>query len=458
MCGRFALGLSGGELEEAIARDYFQPPAHHQGARDQDGEQQQDGNEADEQEQAGGAAQDGEGSAPRDEVGKSTHQDALHWSSFEAQSTFRPRYNVAPTTQIPVVRRTRKDKETYELDLMKWGLVPSWYSEPPSAGLSTINAQCESVFEGTPAWRQPRQTKRCLVVAQGFYEWLNKPGMKEKQPYFVKRKDGKLMAFAGLWDHCDFKGNYDPVTSCTILTVPVNKQLRFLHTRMPAILPDHSAIALWLSPEGWSDKLKSIIKPFEGELEYYAVDRGVGKVQNDSADFIKPVAQKKGSLDSFFAKQAASSPSKSTASTSSPKRLSASPPAPIKKSTSPPSTSSVKGKSKTSAQKEVDEEALNPDEADSAKLAKIEEDVKSEEEAKSVTVGKGKGKKRAKPESGSEGEKVEVLDLCESDGGKDEDKPSPAKKKKKTAEKRKEEKQTDGKGTEELTNFFPVVE
>lgn len=94
MCGRFALGLSGGELEEAIARDYFQPPAHHQGARDQDGEQQQDGNEADEQEQAGGAAQDGEGSAPRDEVGKSTHQDALHWSSFEAQSTFRPRYNV----------------------------------------------------------------------------------------------------------------------------------------------------------------------------------------------------------------------------------------------------------------------------------------------------------------------------------------------------------------------------
>jgi hypothetical protein len=75
------------------------------------------------------------------------------------------------------------------------GVRPSWYSEPPSGGLSTINAQCESVFEGTPAWRQPRQTKRCLVVAQGFYEWLNKPGMKEKQPYFVKRKDGKLMAF-----------------------------------------------------------------------------------------------------------------------------------------------------------------------------------------------------------------------------------------------------------------------
>ncbi|BGP27820.1 hypothetical protein JCM10295v2_006798 [Rhodotorula toruloides] len=456
MCGRFALGLSGGELEEALARDYFVPPAQHQGAQDQDDDEQQDDNEGDELGQAGGAAEDGQGNAPREEVVKSTRKDALRWTSSEAQTTFRPRYNVAPTTQIPVLRRTRKDKETYELDLMKWGLVPSWYTEPPSAGLSTINAQCESVFEGTPAWRQPRQTKRCLIVAQGFYEWLNKPGAKEKQPYFVKRKDGKLMAF----------GNYDPVTSCTILTVPVDKQLRFLHTRMPAILPDHSAISLWLSPDGWSNKLKTIIKPFEGELEYYAVDRGVGKVQNDSADFIKPVAQKKGSLDSFFAKQAALSPSKPSGSTSSRKKSSASPPPSTKsleKSASSPSTSSSSAKDvgKMSAKKDEDEEkeeAMNPDEADLAKLAKIEEDLNAEKEAKPMTAAKGKGKKRAKPGSGSEEEKVDVLDLCDSDGGKDdekdEDKPSPKKKKKAG----KEEKQTDGKGNEELTNFFPVVE
>jgi putative SOS response-associated peptidase YedK len=69
----------------------------------------------------------------------------------------------------------------------------SWYSDPPAPGLSTINATCESVFQGTPAWRGPRQDKRCVVVAQGFYEWLDKG--KEKQPYFVKRNDGKLMAF-----------------------------------------------------------------------------------------------------------------------------------------------------------------------------------------------------------------------------------------------------------------------
>lgn len=155
MCGRFALGLSGGELEEALARDYFQPPQQHQGAQDQEADDQQTEEDADEQVQVGGAAENGQGQAPRDEVGKSTRQDALHWSSFEAQSTFRPRYNVrvrlrtrscpdeadqcfpsarqvAPTTQIPVVRRTKKDQEAYELDLMKWGLVPRCATIPPS--------------------------------------------------------------------------------------------------------------------------------------------------------------------------------------------------------------------------------------------------------------------------------------------------------------------------------------
>lgn len=76
----------------------------------------------------------------------------------------------------------------------------SWYSEPPAPGLSTINATCESVFQGTPAWRGPRQDKRCVVVAQGFYEWLDKG--KEKQPYFVKRKDDKLMALGESGPRC----------------------------------------------------------------------------------------------------------------------------------------------------------------------------------------------------------------------------------------------------------------
>ncbi|GAA5845352.1 hypothetical protein JCM9279_004854 [Rhodotorula babjevae] len=291
MCGRFALGVNAHDLEVATQRDYFHraptasasassppPPTDHH----QDAQQPQQGSSS-----------------------TTTTDHPIQWASLESQSAFRPRFNVAPTTKVPVLRRSQRDPATFEFDLLRWGLVPHWYATPPDAGLSTINAQCESVFEATPAWRGPRDTKRCVVVAQGFYEWLTKG--KDKVPHFVKRKDGKLMAFAGLWDHCDYKGAYDPVTSYTILTVPVNKQLRFLHSRMPAILSSGAEIALWLSDSRWNDKLKQLVRPFEGDLECYAVDKGVGKAGNESEDFVKPVAQKKGSLDSFFARQTASS-------------------------------------------------------------------------------------------------------------------------------------------------------
>jgi putative SOS response-associated peptidase YedK len=127
---------------------------------------------------------------------------------------------VCPKSKSVIIRRNGKSGQ-YELDRLVWGLVPSfvvfspvpplvpfspfhpsltyalrlrsWFKEPPAAGLSTINAQCESVFEPKASWRGPRDNKRCVVLAQGFYEWLQKG--KDKVPYFVKRKDGKLMAF-----------------------------------------------------------------------------------------------------------------------------------------------------------------------------------------------------------------------------------------------------------------------
>ncbi|KPV73255.1 uncharacterized protein RHOBADRAFT_55027 [Rhodotorula graminis WP1] len=338
MCGRFALGVQANDLATATHRDYFAhapPPASsppsHTDHRDQEHDHQ----------------------PQQQHTSSSTTTDhPVQWASLESQSAFRPRFNVAPTTKVPVLRRSQRDPATFEFDLLRWGLVPHWYATPPDAGLSTINAQCESVFEATPAWRGPRDSKRCVVVAQGFYEWLNKG--KDKVPHFVKRKDGKLMAFAGLWDHCDYKGAYDPVTSYTILTVPVNKQLRFLHSRMPAILSSGAEIATWLSDSRWNDKLKTLVRPFEGELECYAVDKGVGKAGNESEDFVKPVAQKKGSLDSFFARQTASSGSGSGAgSGAKPKQASSSssasssshkPPAPTSTSSSKP----VKPKSSTS--------------------------------------------------------------------------------------------------------------
>ncbi|GAA5881612.1 hypothetical protein JCM3774_006494 [Rhodotorula dairenensis] len=432
MCGRFALGAQAEQLAVDIHQQYFVPPPQQQPSQPrQAGSADGSGATASRQANARGAEVEGEpDSSGGPSTGGADGGRQLQWASHEAQSSFRPRYNVAPTTRVPVLRRSKKNLDQYELDLLKWGLVPHWYSEPPAPGLSTINATCESVFQGTPAWRGPRQDKRCVVVAQGFYEWLDKG--KEKQPYFVKRKDGKLMALAGLWDHCDFKGecrgNHDPVTSFTILTVPVNTQLKFLHTRMPAILSNASEIESWLSAEPWSEKLKTLIRPFEDELECYAVDRGVGKVQNDSEEFVKPLAQKKGSLDSLFAKQAnrANKERKAKLEPSLPPRAGSSP-------SSPSSGRAPKPESEARDHVAEDAQAMNPDEDDNrTKLLKVEEEAtkRTRTDAAASRIGSSGKRKRTtrsaekehreeheqeQEHDGHTDKEVEVIDLL-SDG------------------------------------------
>ncbi|GAA6013447.1 hypothetical protein JCM10207_008849 [Rhodosporidiobolus poonsookiae] len=435
MCGRFALGLQADELLGAINHDYFAPePQDHEHAPPADEDEDEAFGDVQRAQQmlggAGGTAQgaerahEGEGQQVGDE-------GVVRWGEFESQARYGPRYNVCPKSRSVVLR---KDKKTgkHKIDMLMWGLIPHFFKQPPDAGLSTINAQCESVFEGKNSWRGPRENRRAVIFGQGFYEWLNKG--KEKVPHFVKRADGKLMAFAGLWDHCEFGGAFEPVTSFTILTVPVNKQLRFLHSRMPAILENHAEVEAWLANDGWNDKAKALIRPYEGKLECYAVDKGVGKVGNESKSYIQPVASKKGSLDTLFAKQAksqASSPSKPSAS-------SASPPAATKASASPSPSES------TEAEKDSkpDAAAMNPDEDSPAKVEKVEADV---ERASKAGKTDGRGKKRKKAD-------VEVIDLASSDDEEDDEVKveTPAKKAKK------KHIATEGaaKGTERLTDFF----
>ncbi|BGP51863.1 hypothetical protein JCM10450v2_007823 [Rhodotorula kratochvilovae] len=471
MCGRFALGIAADDLAYNVQHEYFAPPPHRSPLPDQHNADDQHGDEGGDDE-----AWDAAHAEPQQQGG--AHEQGsprVEWASREAKSQFRPRFNVAPTTRVPVLRRSTKDPNTLEFDLLRWGLIPHWYASPPDSGLSTINAQCESVFEGTPAWRGPRESKRCVVVAQGFYEWLTKG--KDKVPHFVKRKDGRMMVFAGLWDHCDYKGAYDPVTSYTILTVPVNKQLRFLHTRMPAILSSASEIALWLSPRKWGPELKALVRPYEGECECYAVDKGVGKAGNESEEFIKPVAQKKGSLDSLFAKQfsaAASSPSSSSPAKPSPSASSSKPQPSSSTSLSKPKlAASSPAEKKLKKQDDDDDDpeptAFNTDEASPSRLATVAEELGA-----SSSPGKGKGKKRAREEEKGQEEEVEieVLDLSADSGEEVEVKPrggakkkaktfavSPKKKKGAQAEgtgKKKGRTKADEEGNEALTDFFPV--
>lgn len=196
----------------------------------------------------------------------------------------------------------------YEIKVMKWGLIPFWTKRSPDYGsmLRTINCRDDSLIENRGMWNTMKQKKRCLVVAQGFYEWLKKgPGGKEKVPHFVKRKDGNLMCFAGLWDCVKYEDTEEKLYTYTIITTDSNKQLSFLHDRMPVILePGSEAVKTWLDPtrNKWSKELQSLLKPYEGELECYPVDTAVGKVGNNSPSFIVPVDSKenKKNIANFF--------------------------------------------------------------------------------------------------------------------------------------------------------------
>ncbi|CAG8953345.1 hypothetical protein HYFRA_00003556 [Hymenoscyphus fraxineus] len=199
-------------------------------------------------------------------------------------------------------------KETrYKLQSMQWGLIPFWTKRNPDYGsmMKTINCRDDSLIENRGMWTTMKQKKRCIVVAQGFYEWLKKG--KEKIPHYTKRKDGQLMCFAGLWDCVQYEGSDDKHYTYTVITTDSNKQLKFLHDRMPVILENGSEeVRTWLDPKRftWSKELQSLLKPFDGELECYPVSKDVGKVGNNSPTFIIPVAssENKSNIANFFAK------------------------------------------------------------------------------------------------------------------------------------------------------------
>ncbi|KEI40223.1 uncharacterized protein L969DRAFT_86854, partial [Mixia osmundae IAM 14324] len=239
------------------------------------------------------------------------------------------RYNIAPRTHNPIIRRSRSPSsednddgaEGHERATSKsapanemttaavWGLIPHWMKRADKVGqLKTINARDDTVCAGG-MWTSMRH-KRCIVIAEGFYEWQKK-GAKDKVAHFTKMKGDRLMCFAGFWDSVRYEGEQEAVMSYTIITTASNDQLNFLHDRMPVILATKEARQLWLDADHpWDAKVAALLKPLDRPLDCYAVPPEVGKVGNNSPDFIKPVAQRKGNIASMFAKQASTSPDK----------------------------------------------------------------------------------------------------------------------------------------------------
>ena len=196
----------------------------------------------------------------------------------QMEDDWRPAYNIAPTQKVMCVR----DGEQREIFKARWGLIPSW-AKDAKIGSSCINARVETV-DTKPAFRSAFKKRRCLVMADGFYEW--RPG--DKQPFYISLKSGEQMAFAGLWEF--WKSPDGPVESCTICTTDANDTMGHLHDRMPIILPRH-AIDHWLDPAvSDADELKPMLREFHGgEMQTWPVGKAVGNVRNQGPAFMEPI-------------------------------------------------------------------------------------------------------------------------------------------------------------------------
>jgi len=192
-----------------------------------------------------------------------------------------PRYNIAPTQTVATVRFDPAQGGRV-LTRQRWGLVPSW-ADDPAIGNRMINARAETVAT-KPAFRKAFSTRRCLVVADGFYEWQKTP--EGKQPYFMARPDNAPFAFAGLWE-C---WGPERMETCTIITTSANESMRPLHDRMPVILSP-TDYATWLNPHTHDrQQLESLLRPAANDLLIAAPVRTlVNSPKNDVPECAEPV-------------------------------------------------------------------------------------------------------------------------------------------------------------------------
>ena len=207
-----------------------------------------------------------------------------HFDSVSGDENWTPRYNIAPTQPIPVIRQNPKEP-IRELSLARWGLIP-WWAKDASGSARMINARSESAAT-LPAFRDALKSRRCVVPADGFYEW--KRAGKEKQPYCFEVNDGELFAFAGLWERWKDPAGKS-IETCSILTTTANAVTSAVHDRMPVIIETQS-YDLWLDP-GFTDVtgLCDLLKPYDARrMRSYPVSARVNHVANDDADCCLPV-------------------------------------------------------------------------------------------------------------------------------------------------------------------------
>jgi putative SOS response-associated peptidase YedK len=202
------------------------------------------------------------------------------WDELE----WHPRYNIAPTQSVPIIRQHPKEA-VRQVSLVRWGLIPSW-SKDSSASARMINARSETAIT-LPAFRDAMKSRRCLIPADGFYEWQKKGNA--KQPYCFEVEDGKLFAFAGIWDRWKNPSG-DILETCSILTTTPNAMTSVVHDRMPVIL-DPEGYDLWLDPGMRNVNVASeLLKPYDAQvMRCYPVNTRLNRVANDDEECSRPL-------------------------------------------------------------------------------------------------------------------------------------------------------------------------
>jgi putative SOS response-associated peptidase YedK len=205
-------------------------------------------------------------------------QEAFPWAVIPDDIV--PRYNIAPSQPVAVIPNTGDNT----LAMYKWGLIPSW-AKDPAIGDRMINARAETLAE-KPSFRNAYRRRRCLILADGFYEWKQNPDLKTKQPMYIRLQDHGPFAFAGLWEVWKTPDGAD-VHSCTIITTQPNSLMESIHNRMPVILPPET-YSEWLTPEDRQPtQLEKLLVPYDpSEMVAFPVSKMVNSPDNDSPSLI----------------------------------------------------------------------------------------------------------------------------------------------------------------------------
>ena len=220
-------------------------------------------------------------------------QAAAKASADGGRGSILPRYNIAPTQMVPIIRIESEgpDRGQRILDFAHWGLIPPW-AKDSSMAPRLINARSETVAE-KPSFRAAFRHRRCLIPTSGFYEWKTEnpgTGRSYKQPHRIYFQDERMMVMAGLFEVWQTPDG-SALGSCSMLTTQASASMDGLHARMPVVLDSEDEWDAWLAPGAERDLLLSLCQPFvSADFVHHPVDRKVGQVRNEGADLLHPIA------------------------------------------------------------------------------------------------------------------------------------------------------------------------